>query len=467
MSDAELVDLSIAELGPLLRSRRVSPVEVASAYLRRIEDLNDRLHAYITVDGDGAMSAARRAEDEIAGGYRGPLHGVPLSLKDLIDVKGLPTTNGSLAYENSIAERDATVASRLTDAGAVILGKDNMYEFAMGVTIDPPYGAFRNPWNDRHSPGGSSSGTGVAAAARMSAGGLGSDTGGSVRIPSAYCGIVGLKPTWGLVSDYGVSPLCYSMDAVGPMTRTSEDAALVMQVIAGHDPRATRPVRAPEVDYGAELAKPVNGLKLGVIRELFPHPDLDAEVEQAVRGAAAAFEEMGCAVTEVSIPHSPLAPAIFTGVEEPEVVGHRRRPLVEENERLDRNTRVRLTSSALIPAAFAFEARQARRIVCNEVRDALSGVDALLIPTCPTAAPLLESTPTRSTREKVVGIRRTYTCLFNLSGHPALSTPCGFTRDGLPIGLQLVGDYFADGLLLRLSHHYQQSADWHQRRPPV
>ena len=468
MADDDLLGLSIAGLASVLEGRQASPVDVTSAYLKRIEALNERLRAYVTVNADGAMSAAAEAEREIgAGRYRGPLHGVPLSLKDLIDVEGLPTTNGSLAYENNIADADATVTSRLRQAGATILGKDNMYEFAMGVTVDPPYGTFRNPWNDDHSPGGSSSGTGVAVSARLSAGGLGSDTGGSVRIPSSYCGIVGLKPTWGLVSDHGVMPMCYSMDAVGPMARTAEDAALLLQAIAGHDPRATRPVHAPEQNYAAELSEPVNGLRLGIIKELFPHPDLDGEVEQAVQRAMAMFEELGCSLTQVSIPHSPMAAAVFTGAEEPEVVGHRWKPLVEHNARLDSNTRVRLTSSALIPAAFTFRARQARRLICDEVRDALAGVDALIIPTSPTAAPLLQSTATRNTREKVVGIRRTYTCLFNLSGHPALTVPCGFTEEGLPMGLQLVGDYFADGLLLRLAHHFQQVTDWHQRRPPV
>ena len=468
MTSGDLINLPISELAPLLRNRTVSPVEATSAYLKRIGELNDKLKAFITVDTEGAMSAARVAETEMAEGkYRGPLHGVPVSLKDLFRTKGLLTTNGSLAYKDSVPDEDATVVSRLRDAGAVILGKDNLYEFAMGLTVQPPYGMFRNPWGQEHSPGGSSSGTGVAVAARMSAGGLGSDTGGSIRIPASYCGLVGLKPTWGLVSDYGAFPLSYSLDTAGPITRTAEDAALLLQAIAGHDPRATVPVHAPQYDYQAGLPQPVQDLRLGVVKELFPHPDLDTDVQQSVQTAMLRFEELGCSLQEVSIPQATFAPAIYTGIAEPEVVSRKWDDLVGSSEVLDTNTRTRLTASALIPASFTFLARQARRLVTDQVSDALVEVDALIIPTSTGAAPLLDSTPTRSIREKVVGIRRTYTCLFNLTGHPALTLPCGFTTSQLPIGLQLVGNYFADGLLLRLAHHYQQNTDWHTRRPPV
>ena len=468
MSNGDLTDLPISELAPLLRNRTISPVEVTSAYLQRIGELNDRLNAFITVDSEGAMSAARVVETEIAEGkYRGALHGVPISLKDLLRTKDLLTTNGSLAYKDSVPDEDATVVSRLREAGAVILGKDNLYEFAMGVTVQPPYGMFRNPWGQEHSPGGSSSGTSIAVSARMSAGGLGSDTGGSIRIPASYCGLVGLKPTWGLVSDYGAFPLSYSLDTVGPITRTAEDAALLLQTIAGRDPRATVPVHAPQHDYQKELSQPVLDLRLGVVKELFPHPDLDPDVEQTVQGAMLQFEELGCSLREVSIPEASFAPAIYTGVAEPEIVSRRWDDLIGSNEILDTNTRTRLTASALIPASFTFLARQARRLVTDQVNAALAEVDALIIPTSTSAAPLLDSTPNRSTREKVVGIRRTYSCLFNLTGHPALTLPCGFTAGQLPIGLQLVGGYFADGLLLRLAHHYQQITDWHTRQPPV
>ncbi len=464
----ELTYLSIAELGERLRSRQVSAVEVTSAYLERIERLDPQLHAYVTVDRDGAMASARTVDDEIGqGGYKGPLHGVPVSLKDLIWTKGLRTSMGSLAYKDFIPDEDATVATRLREAGSVLLGKASLYEFAMGVTVAPPYGTFRNPWDLERSPGGSSSGSGIAAAAGLAAGTLGSDTGGSVRIPSAYCGVVGLKPTWGLVSDYGVMPMAYSLDTVGPMTRTAEDGALMLQAMAGHDPRATRPMHPPSRDYTAELQKPLRGLKLGVAKELFPHPDLEAEVEQAVQQGIAVLQELGCEVREVSIPWATHAPAIFAGVEEAEVVAQRWDPLVNNNAELDNNTRTRLTASALIPGMFNFRARQARRGICQQVADVLKEVDALVMPSAPHPAPHLEATPGRSVREKVVGIRRTYTCLFNLTGHPALSVPCGFSSDGLPLGMQLVGGYFEDGLLFRLGHQYQQATDWHRRRPPI
>ena len=332
MTSGDLINLPISELAPLLRNRTVSPVEATSAYLKRIGELNDKLKAFITADTEGAMSAARVAETEMAEGkYRGPLHGVPVSLKDLFRAKGLLTTNGSLAYKDSVPDEDATVVSRLRDAGAVILGKDNLYGFAMGLTVQPPYGMFRNPWGQEHSPGGSSSGTGVAVPARMSAGGLGSDTGGSIRIPASYCGLVGPKPTWGLVSDYGAFPLSYSLDTAGPITRTAEDAALLLQAIAGHDPRATVPVHAPQYDYQAGLPQPVQDLRLGVAKELFPHPDLDTDVQQSVQTAMLRFEELGCSLQEVSIPQATFAPAIYTGIAEPEVVSRKWDDLVGSN----------------------------------------------------------------------------------------------------------------------------------------
>lgn len=469
MIDNEITGLSITELSQQLMSREVSSVEVTNAYLQRIESIDGSLHSFVEIDPDGALQSAESSDQQIGSGhYKGPLHGVPMSLKDLINTKGIPTRMGSLAYRDFIPNHDATVASRLKQAGTIILGKTSMYEFAMGVTIKPPYGEFRNPWNPKHSPGGSSSGSAIAVAADLSAASIGTDTGGSVRIPSSYCGIVGLKPTWGLISDYGVMPMAYSLDTIGPMTKTAADGALLLDAIAGYDSKATCPLSFSSRDWNTtDLSTSIRGLRLGIAKELFPHPDLDDEVGQSVQTSIDLLQSLGCEIKEVSIPWAQQAPAIFAGVEEPEVVALRWDPLTHNNAELDSNTRTRLTASALIPGMFNFRARQARRVITQQVCQIFQEVDALILPSSPTPAPSLEATPHRNVREKVVGIRRTYTCLFNLTGHPALSVPCGFNSIGLPIGLQLVGRYFEDGLLFRIAHQYQLNTNWQSNKPPI
>lgn len=460
------------ELAALIRRREVSPVELVALYLGRIDRLDERLRAYITVCRETALEAAGKAETAVMRGEGlGPLHGVPLAVKDQFDAAGLPTTVGSRILDRHVPRETATVVARLEGAGGILLGKLNLTEFALGGTVRFPFGQPRNPWNPEHDPGGSSAGSGVATAAGLCAASLGEDTGGSVRTPAAWCGVVGLRPTWGRVSRHGIFPLSWSMDAAGPLTRRVEDAALLLQVIAGHDPRDPLTSRRPVPDYRAASSGSARGLRIGIIRELTSGTDTNAEVRVAVTEAAQVLAMLGAVTEETSLPLLPLAGPIFMALADSEGAGLHQAWLRSRAGDYDQGTRRRLLTASLIPVAEYHQAQRARALIRRQILEALARFDLLLCPTAHQAAPpIATGTASIRSRAEVAGrffTRRSFVTPASLAGIPALSVPCGFTRSGLPIGLQLFGRPFEEAVVLRAAHAYEQATDWTRRRPPV
>jgi len=470
--DDDLAFTGAARQAALVREKRVSPVELVTAYLERIERLDGRLRAFITVCRESALAAAARAEAEAArGNWRGPLHGIPFAVKDQLDTAGVLTTAGSALLRTNIPAADSTVVARLKAAGAILLGKLNLTEFALGGTIRFPYGQPRNPWNPEHDPGGSSSGSGIAAAAALCSITLGEDTGGSVRSPASYCGAVGLRPTWGRVSRHGCFPAAWSMDQVGPLTRTVEDAALVLGLIAGYDAKDPLTSRAAVADYCGALTGGATGLRIGVIAELVDGADTQMQVRAAVREASRGLADLGAAVEDVSLPLVPLAGAVFMALCDSEAAGRHKGWLSERAEEYDQGTRRRLVTAGLIPAVAVHRAARARALIREQVLEALGKFDLLLAPTSPHPAPAIASHTAPVTSKEEAGARffgrRSYTTPASLAGVPAISVPCGFTSGGLPIGLQLIGRPFAECAVLRAADAWEKAAGLASRRPPL
>ena len=468
----DLAFLGAAALARLVAEKRVSAVELARLYLARIERFDARLRAYITVLPDAALEAARRADGVVMRGEPlGPLHGVPYAVKDQFDTAGVLTTVGSRILERHVPSENATVISRLAAAGGVLLGKLNLTEFALGGTQEFPFGQPRNPWNPEHDPGGSSSGSGIAVAAGLCAVSLGEDTGGSVRTPASWCGVVGLRPTWGRVSRHGCFPLCWSMDTPGPLARTVEDAALLLQVVAGHDARDPWTSRRPVPEYSRTLEGGVRGLRIGLIRELTLGPETDAEMSAAVLAAAKRLEALGAAVEEISLPLVPLAGAIFMALADSDGAGVHRRWLTSRAPEYDRGTRRRLLTASLIPAAAYHQAARARALLRTQLLHALDRFELLLCPTAHQAAPPIAAGKGAITsRAEVAGrffTRRSYVTPAALAGTPAIAVPCGFTRAGLPLSVQLIGRRFEEATLLSAAHAYERDTEWARRRPPL
>ncbi len=468
MKTEELAFASIAELAPLIQRKEVSPVEVTQVHLDRIERLNGQFLAYLTVLRDEALAAAREAEQEIARGqYRGPLHGIPIALKDLFAVKGVRLTCGSKILADHIADSDATVVTRLNQAGTILLGKLNMHEFAWGGTsLNPHYGTPRNPWDPTRLPGGSSGGSTVATAAGLAMGTLGTDTGGSVRIPASLSGIVGLKPTYGRVSRFGVYPLSHSCDHVGPMVRTVADAAVLLQAIAGPDPKDPTTSRAAVPDYTLALREDIRGLRLGVPQEYF-FDDVEPAVRDGITTAVQHLSSLGAVVEEVSIPSMQHVIASSTAIIGAEAYEIHAQTLKTHSQDYGADVRSRLMLGACIQASQYLKAQRFRTLLCQEMLDILGRVDALITPTTlMTASKIGEPTVHIGGKEVVVAahIARA-TRPFNMTGLPAISVPCGFTPDGLPIGLQIVGRPFEETTVLRLAYAYERSTPWHERHP--
>ncbi len=468
---SELPFLTVAELGRLIRSGEISPVEATEAYLERIDRIDGRVNSYITVCHEEARQAARAAEQEItAGRYRGPLHGVPVAVKDQFDTAGIRTTYGSALEWDNVPTRDAVVVTRLKEAGAILLGKLNLSEFALGESFHHPGGQPRNPWDLSRNPGISSSGSAAATAAFLCASALAEDTGGSTRIPAAWSGLTGLRPTWGLVSRRGVAGVSWSMDTVGPISRSAEDCALTFQAIVGHDPEDPYSWSGPVPDYAHEIQHDIDGLSIGVLREKVAEGGLSPQVRQVIDSAVAQLGKLGATSREVSIPIVENAGAVskcITDMDGAMVHYERLKTRIDE---YDHNTRVRLLTAILTPAQALQKAQKVRTLIRAAVLEALDEVDVIVLPTSPTGAPLL---PTEAgiksqedARSRISGVRN-FTGAFNVANLPALSIPCGFTEDNLPLSLQLVGKPMSDGLLMRVAHAYQQATDWHQRRPPL
>jgi aspartyl-tRNA(Asn)/glutamyl-tRNA(Gln) amidotransferase subunit A len=466
-----LAGLDVGTLADLLRRGATSSEAMVSACLERIERLNPALAAFITVDAAGARRAARDADRARARGRAGePLHGVPFAVKDALWAKGLPATNGSRLFAGFVPAEDATAVARLRAAGAILVGKLNMMELGFGPTLRPPFGAPRNPWDLERTPGGSSSGSASAVAARLVPFSLGADTGGSIRLPAALCGVVGLKPTRGRVSRYGLMGFCPPFDSVGPLAATVADVARVLQVIAGHDRRDPATSRARVAAYAAAIGRGLDGARVGVVKELMESAMLHAETRRLVTDAMTALEEAGARVLEISLPLIAHASAMYVGVAEPAAAAVFRSYLTTRAGEIDVVPRRRLLAASLLPASVVARAGRLGERLRVQVDEALRDADVLVGPTTPGGAPPIPGPARVGSKEeawKAVAGRSGFTNPFNVTGHPALSVPCGFTGDQLPVGLQIVGQYDAEADVLRVGAAYEAVTEWHRRRPPL
>jgi aspartyl-tRNA(Asn)/glutamyl-tRNA(Gln) amidotransferase subunit A len=457
--------LSIAELGAAFRARRLSPLEVVEAYLRRIERLEPQVHAFVTLTADRASDEARTAEAELGRGQdRGSLHGVPVALKDLYNTAGLRTTAHSRLLLDNVPTEDATCVRRLAEVGSVLLGKLSMHEFAFGGP-DPegPSPPARNPWSLDRIPAGSSSGSGAGLAAGFFAGSLGSDTGGSIRGPASYCGIVGLKPTYGLCSRFGVLPLAWSLDHAGPMARRVEDCAILLQAIAGYDPRDPASANVPVPDYRAELQAGVAGLRIGApLAYLDTVPDLAPDTYAAFRAALSQLEQLGACVQSVDLPEAEHHQVVGSTIIIAEAYAYHQHDLTSRPEQYGRRFRDRVLEAASLTAADYLALQRGRAKIVRGFRALMSEIDLLALPTTPHPA------HTFAEDDAVPSWKRTsFTRPFNITGQPAISVPCGFSSTGLPIGLQLAGRPFDDLTVLRAAQAYEQATDWHTRNPAL
>jgi aspartyl-tRNA(Asn)/glutamyl-tRNA(Gln) amidotransferase subunit A len=470
MDPLELCYLSAGELSRLVQRKELSPVEIIDAHLDRIAATDGVLNSFITLLPEQARAAARRAESQIqAGRYLGPLHGIPVGLKDLFNTGGVRTTSGSRIFDNFVPEQDCTVAARFQQAGAILLGKLNMHQFAYGPTGEnADYGHMHNPWDPERITGGSSGGSGSATAAGQCTITMGSDTGGSVRIPASLCGIVGHKPTYGLVSRHGLTPLSWCLDHPGPMVRTVEDAALTLNAIAGYDPNDVATTRMEVPDYTKALTGEVRGLRIGVVKEYFEAP-LDLQVGEAVQLAISLLEELGATVSQVSLPMYRHSQVISGTILMAEAAAYHRDLLARDGDQLYPPIRLRLEAGLFISAADYLRAQQARSEFNREARRLLDEVDLLAGPTEPVTAPMLLETQVEVGEETMgtTAALTQYTRPYNITGFPAITVPCGFSDQGLPIGLQLAGRSFDDQTVLRAAHAYEQATEWRRRRPPI
>jgi aspartyl-tRNA(Asn)/glutamyl-tRNA(Gln) amidotransferase subunit A len=463
MALPDLAFCGIAELAPRLAAGDISPVEVTETLLARIEQYDSRLNAYITVMADSARHAARAAEAAIqAGNYLGPLHGIPVAVKDLYATRGVRTTFGSPLFANWTPDYDACAVERLKRAGAIIIGKTNLHELAFGTTsANPHYGAVHNPWNPACHPGGSSGGSAAAVAAGLAFGALGSDTGASIRQPAACCGIVGLKPTYGRVSKSGALPLSWSMDHVGPMTRTVTDAALMLQVLAGHDARDPGCASRPVPDYTTQLNRSIRGSKIGVARDYF-FEDCDPDVVHAVEAALDVFRDLGATVAEITLPDMHAARAAGTVILFSEAAAYHAADMRQRPQAFSDEVRALLEMGDFYTAVQYVQAQRLRRHLTVETSRALATFDAMVMPTTPVpATPITPDPPGHA------ALRPRNTLPFDLISLPAISIPCGFTSAGLPVGLQIVGKAFDETGVLRIAYAYEQATTWHNRHPAL
>ncbi|MGI8551841.1 MAG: amidase [Dehalococcoidia bacterium] len=463
--DTNLVYCSIAEAAHGFRSRQISPLELTRALLERIERLDPTLRAFVTVTPERALREARAAEAAILrGDADSPLLGIPISYKDIYATAGHRTTGGSKLLTDWIPTEDSTCVARLQHAGMVMLGKLITHEFAIGLQEpEHTFPAARNPWDLDRVPGGSSSGSGTALAAGLTPAALGSDTGGSIRGPASFCGISGLKPTYGRCSRAGVLTLSWTLDHTGPMARSAEDCAILLQGIAGHDPRDPASSSAPVDDYTARLERGLRGLRVGLVRQLLPD-GLDAEIRAGVESAAQVFREAGAVVQEVDVPLAETASA--TIIMMAEAYAYHADDMQSRPKDFGRVARTSFSSGPLFTAVEYVQAQRVRAQLQAEFAAALSEVDILLSPTSPRTAPTFEEsygrppTPTPATSVS-------YTGVYNLAGLPALAIPSGFSAIGLPLSIQLAGRPFDEATVLRAGHTFQKLTDWHLHRPVV
>jgi aspartyl-tRNA(Asn)/glutamyl-tRNA(Gln) amidotransferase subunit A len=490
---ASMEHATIAELSQALRAKRVSSVELVQAALDRIGRANRALNAFVTVDPDGALAAAKAADARLAAGDASPLVGIPIAHKDVLMTSGLPTTCGSRMLANFTAPYDAFVVESLKRAGTVLVGKTNMDEFAMGSSNENShFGPVRNPWNTHFVPGGSSGGSAAAVAARLVPGATGTDTGGSIRQPAALTGVCGIKPTYGICSRYGLVAFASSLDQAGPFARTAEDCALLLSAMAGHDPRDSTSLPRPHEHYARALSeprggKPLAGLRIGLPREYFGDGN-EADVQAAIEAALDVFRALGATTVDVTLPNIDLAVPVYYVIAPAEAssnlsrfdgvrYGHRAAKYADLND-MYRKTRAegfgpevkrRILVGTYVLShgyydAYYLKAQQVRRLIADGFAHAFERCDVVLGPTAPSPAFRLGAKVDDPVQMYLNDI---YTVAANLTGAPAMSIPCGFDRAGLPIGLQLQGSYFSETRLLDVAHRFQQATDWHGRVPPL
>jgi aspartyl-tRNA(Asn)/glutamyl-tRNA(Gln) amidotransferase subunit A len=469
MRQTELLDLTIAEAGALIGRAALSPVELTEAVLERIARVDKTLNAYITVCGSQAREAAQAAETMIRAGYHlGPLHGIPVALKDNIYTRGVRTTAGSKILGDFVPDEDATVTSRLKRAGAVIIGKTNMHEFAWGGTTDNPhYGTCRNPWNPERFPAGSSGGSGAAVAARTCLGALGTDTGGSIRLPSSVNGIVGIRPTIGRVSNHNVVPLAWTMDTVSPMARTVEDCVLMFEVIAGHDPLDDHSAPVPVPEYRSDLARGARGLRVGLIRD-YSLSHVQRAVGDTIRAALKTLESLGMEIEEIAIGsiHGNISAQLT--IESCEPSTYHQGWLRTRGADYGEDVRTLLELGEMYLATHYLQAQRYRTVLRREFLEAFKRVDVFVTPTLPFTATRCGATTVvieDGREEDMLSAIMQFTGVPSLAGLPALSVPVGFDDDGLPVGMQVIGRPFEETTLFRLGHAYQNATEWHRRGP--
>jgi aspartyl-tRNA(Asn)/glutamyl-tRNA(Gln) amidotransferase subunit A len=455
---------SILELSESIRLRTISPVELTRDCLARMEKFNPLLNAFISVTAESALAQARAAEEEILHGkWRGPLHGIPIGLKDLMDVAGVPTTAASALFKEHVPSEDAEVVHRLKAAGAVLLGKQNLHEFAFGgSSVISYFGEVHNPWHVTRIAGGSSGGSAAAVAACLGYAAIGTDTGGSVREPAAFCGIVGLKPTYGRVSTRGIIPLSWSLDHVGPLTRTVSDAALVLQAIADHDSADITSSNVPMPDYLLSMRRSSKALRVGVAQSYF-FEDIDPEVGRAVSEAVSEIRKITSKVREVSTPVNSDGKLLTA-----EAYACHAEYVAKSPELYQPETLRRLRTGAKVSTPEYIRLRRAMEESRRSIEDVFKSVDLLVTPTVPVPAPtiatLKEDPDTLRSRE-ILMLRNTRP--INSWGVPAVSVPCGFTAEGLPIGLQIIGPPWREDLVLQLAYAYEQATEWHNCCPDL
>jgi aspartyl-tRNA(Asn)/glutamyl-tRNA(Gln) amidotransferase subunit A len=479
VTDEQLQDLTISTLSPRIKTKELSPVEVTRLFLERIERLNPAINAYVTLTPERALADAKVAEQEIGGGnYRGPLHGIPISIKDNIATRGIRTTAGSKVLDDWVPDFDATVVTRLKEAGAILLGKTNMHEWASGgTTINPFYGTTYNPWDLKRIPGGSSGGSAAAVAASMCLASIGTDNAGSVRMPASYCGVVGLKPTYGRVSRFGdvAGTGAFSSDHFGTFTKTVEDGTLVLQAIAGHDPRDPLSAREAVVEYSKSIGQDVRGLRFGLIDGYFDAL-MVREVKDALARAVGVFESLGMSMATVSIPHMNLIPPVQTCTSRVENVSAHVPHMKKRARDYSPSLLHRQICALTIPAATYLTAQRVRRMICDEFDEVLTNIDVLIAPTVALPAETVEECRNGfveydgkqiklDTEKGSLGTLCTIP--FNVTGLPAISVTCGFSTAGLPIGMQIVGAPFQEAKIFRVADAYERAAGWSRETPKL
>ncbi|MDA0655772.1 MAG: amidase [Proteobacteria bacterium] len=473
MDKTELAFMSVANQARLIQSKEISPVDLVDAYLQRIEEWDPVLHAWIHVCGDQARDQARTAEREILNGdYRGPLHGIPFGVKDQMKTLGVPTTLASIIKDDFGSDEDATVVARLKGAGAVLLGKQNLHEFGKGGANSFHFGEPKNPWNPRHTPASSSSGSGVAPAAGLCSFSIGEDTGGSVRGPAWANGLAGIRPTFGRVSRYGGFMYAWTQDTFGPLTRTVEDNALVLRVIAGHDPKDPLTGTHPVPDYTESLTGDLKGLRIGVVRELGPDLEMHPDVAAAFKTVQEVLVSRGAVLKEISLPWSRFCVPLQMLTSDAEVASMLVNHWVRDHwDKIDDGIRTRVAAGALVPAVFYSRAMRARVVVRRQLLDAFQSCDALLALSHVVPPEPIEATRTTLSGpgdfvKKVAHERRMLAYPFNIANVPAMNVPCGFSG-GLPMGFQVAAKPYDEATMYRVAHAYEQEMPWHTTHPDL